>query len=292
VEGAVFEAGVEVLKSNRPQLLHFGVADETAWEVGLACGGSIDIFVKPLDTEFFDALRSILEAEHAAVVATVVRGPDELLGCEMLIRENGNVTGSLNVDLDQQVIGLARDALAGGESHRVTLNEDIEVFLNVILPPPTLIAVGGVHITIALAALAKTLGYRTIVVDPRSAFGNEQRFPHVDRLVQLWPQEAFQQIPITHSTAIAMLTHDPKLDDPALKIALPSPAFYIGALGSRTTQAKRRQRLLEDGLTEAHLNRLHGPIGLEIGAGTPEEIAMSIMAEIVAARNRVTTLEK
>jgi xanthine dehydrogenase accessory factor len=172
----------------------------------------------------------------------------------------------------------------------VTLNEDVEVFLNVLLPPPTLIAVGGVHITIALAALAKTLGYRTIVVDPRSAFGNEQRFPHVDRLIQLWPEEAFQQIPITHSTAIAMLTHDPKLDDPALKVALPSQAFYVGALGSKTTQAKRRQRLLEDGLTEAHLNRLHGPIGLEIGAGTPEEIAMSIMAEIVAARNRVTTL--
>jgi len=136
-------------------------------------------------------------------------------------------------------------------------------------------------------ALAKTLGYRTIVIDPRSAFGNETRFPHVDQLIQSWPQEAFQQIPITRSTAIAMLTHDPKLDDPALKIALPSPAFYVGALGSKNTQAKRRQRLLDEGLTDEQLNRLHGPIGLKIGAGTPEEIAMSIMAEIVAARNNV-----
>src|SRR3989304_5452175 len=172
------------------------------------------------------------------------------------------------------------------------LNESIEIFLEVIPPPPTLIAVGGVHITIALMALAKTLGYRTVVVDPRSAFGSEARFPHVDQLIQLWPQEAFQQIPLTRSTAVAMLTHDPKLDDPALKIALPSPALYGGALGSKTTQAKRRQRLLENGVTEAQLNRLHGPIGLEIGAGTPEEIAMSIMAEIVSARNNDPLHEK
>jgi xanthine dehydrogenase accessory factor len=162
----------------------------------------------------------------------------------------------------------------------------MELFLELILPPPTVIAVGGVHITIALMSLAKTLGYRTVVVDPRSAFGSQARFPHVDQLIQLWPQKAFQQVPITRSTALAMLTHDPKLDDPALKIALSSPAFYVGALGSRTTQAKRRQRLLAKGLTEEQLDRLHGPIGLEIGAGMPEEIAMSIMAEIVAVRNK------
>lgn len=287
VEGAVFESGVEALKSNRPQLLHFGVADETAWEVGLACGGSIDIFVKPLDTEFFDALHSLLVEEHPAVVVTVVRGPQDILGCEMLVREDGSVKGSLHANLDGQAIDLARGALAQRESRRVMLNDDTEVFIDVQLPPPTLIAVGGVHITIALMSLAKTLGYRTIVVDPRSAFGNEERFPNVDRLIQLWPQEAFQLIEITHSTAIAMLTHDPKLDDPALKIALPSPAFYVGALGSKTTQAKRRQRLLADGLTESQLKRLHGPIGLDLGAKTPEEIAMSIMSEIVATHNNV-----
>jgi xanthine dehydrogenase accessory factor len=287
VEGAVYETGVEVLKSNRPQLLHFGVADETAWEVGLACGGSIDVFVKPLDEEFFQALRAVLVEEKPAVLLTVVRGPDELLGREMLVEENGSVTGSLGDDLDPQGIELARETLTQGESRRVMLSEEIEIFLEAILPPPTLIAVGGVHITIALMALAKTLGYRTVVIDPRSAFGNQERFPNVDRLIQRWPDEAFQEIPPTRSTAVAMLTHDPKLDDPALKIALPSPAFYVGALGSKTTQAKRRQRLLEDGMTEEQLDRLHGPIGLDIGAGTPEEIAMSIMAEIVAARNSV-----
>ena len=286
VEGAVFEEGVEALKKNRPKLLHFGVADETAWEVGLACGGSIDIFVKPLDTELFKSLRSTLVDEQPAILVTVVKGSDEILGREMLVRDDGNVMGSLRHDLNEQALGLAKETLAGGESRRVMLNADTEVFIEVILPPPMLIAVGGVHITIALMALAKTLGYRTVVVDPRTAFGSEERFPNVDQLIPLWPQEAFQKIPITRSTAIAMLTHDPKLDDPALKIALRSQAFYVGALGSKTTQAKRRQRLLDEGLTEEQLNRLHGPIGLEIGAGTPEEIAMSIMAEIVAARNK------
>jgi xanthine dehydrogenase accessory factor len=286
VEGAVFEEGVESLKKNQPKLLHFGVADETAWEVGLACGGSIDIFVKPLDTNLFTPLRSTLIEEKPAVLVTVVKGSNELLGHEMLVRDDGSVSGSLSDDLNATALNLAKETLANGESRRAMLNENVEVFAEAILPPPTLIAVGGVHITIALMALAKTLGYRTVVVDPRTAFGNEERFPNVDQLIPLWPQEAFKQIPITRSTAVAMLTHDPKLDDPALKVALPSPAFYIGALGSKTTQAKRRQRLLDVGITEEQLNRLHGPIGLEIGAGTPEEIAMSIMAEIVAARNK------
>jgi xanthine dehydrogenase accessory factor len=288
VEGAVFEAGVETLKTKQPQLLHFGVADETAWEVGLACGGSIDIFVKPLDKEIFASLRSVLVEERPAVTVTVVRGPKDVLGREIILKENGSVAGTLNADLDEQALSLAREALANGESQRAMVNEAVEVFIEAVLPPPTLIAVGGVHITIALMSLAKTLGYRTVVVDPRSAFGNEERFPNVDRLIQLWPEEAFQLFPITRSTAIAMLTHDPKLDDPALKIALPSHAFYVGALGSKNTQAKRRQRLLDEGLTEAQLNRLRGPIGLEIEAHTPEEIAISIMAEIVATRNNAS----
>ena len=285
VEGAVYEEGVQALKLNRPKLLHFGVADETAWEVGLACGGSIDIFVRPLETEIFKPLRAVLTEEDTAVLITVVRGPDNIVGHELLLTEDGRLNGTISEELNEHALNLGREALAQGESRRVMLNDDIEVFIEVILPPPTVIAVGGVHITIALMALAKTLGYRTVVIDPRSAFGNEERFPNVDQLIQKWPEEAFEQVPISRATAIAMLTHDPKLDDPALKIALPSSAFYVGALGSKTTQSKRRQRLLDEGLTEEQMNRLHGPIGLEIGAGTPEEIAMSIMAEIVAARN-------
>ncbi len=283
VESAVFEEGVEALKSNRPKLLHFGVADETAWEVGLACGGSMDVFVKPLDMDFFQAVCSVLQGEQTAVSVTIVRGPDELLGREMLVEESGAVMGSLGGVLDELALNLVKKTLSGGESHLTSLTEDVDVFVDLILPPPTLIAVGGVHITIALMSLAKTLGYRTVVIDPRAAFGNKTRFPVIDRLIPLWPEEAFQQIPLTRSTAVAVLTHDPKLDDPALKIALVSPAFYVGALGSKTTQAKRRQWLLAQGLSDVQLNRLHGPIGLEIGAQTPEEIALSIMAEVVHA---------
>ena len=286
VEGAVFEAAVEALKTNRPQLLHFGVADETAWDVGLACGGSIDIFVNPLDAGFFQTLRSVLDDEIPAALVTVIGGSDEKVGREILIHGNGEVIAASVDGQAVEVVELSMHSLADGKTQRILLEDGIELFIEPLLPPPTLIAVGGVHITIALMELAKTLGYRTVVVDPRKAFGSGQRFPHVDRLIQSWPDEAFQQIPITSNTAVAMLTHDPKLDDPALKIALTSPAFYVGALGSRLTQSKRRQRLLEDGLTEEQLDRIHGPIGIAIQARTPEEIALSILSEIVAARNK------
>lgn len=292
VEAAVYEAGVEVLRSHRPQLLHFGVPDETAWGVGLACGGSIDIFIKPLNLQFFAAVRSALIAESPAVIATVIRGNAEVLGREMLLVENDPVIGRYDHGIGEQVLDLAKASLRQGLSRRVQLDDSTEVFLDALLPPPTLLAIGGVHITIALMSLAKTLGYRTVVIDPRRAFGSAERFPHVDQLIQAWPQQAFRQIPITRSTAIAMLTHDPRLDDPALKIALSSPAFYVGALGSKTTQAERRQRLLADGLTAEQLNRLHGPIGLDLGAGTPEEIAVAILAEIVAARNHTINSKK
>ncbi len=168
---------------------------------------------------------------------------------------------------------------------RLASGEDVRLFVDVVNPPPQLVMVGGVHIAIALASLAKTLGYRTVVIDPRRAFGNQERFPHVDRLIQAWPQEAFAQVTLTRSSAVAMLTHDPKIDDPALKIVLDSPAFYIGALGSRNTHEKRRQRLLAEGISEEKLARLHAPIGLELGGRTPEEIALAIMAEIVAVRH-------
>ncbi len=287
VEGAVFETGTEVIETGRPQLLHFGVADETAWEVGLACGGMIEVFVEPFDPALHEFWRGLLAGDHSAAVATVIKGQANLLGHKLRLDEGGNVSGELGGGLDEAATAAARAALAEGSSRRLSLGES-EIFIEVVLPPPTLVVVGGAHISIALTALAKTLGYRTIVVDPRRAFGSEARFPHVDKLIQEWPDEALSQIKLTSATAVAMLTHDPKLDDPALKVALPSPAFYVGALGSRTTQAKRRARLLAEGLTEAQLDRLHGPIGLEIGGRTPEEIALSVMAEIVAAKNGQT----
>jgi len=288
VEGAVFDTGVEVLQTGAPRLLHFGVADETAWEVGLACGGSIEVFVKALDPAFYHAVRAALLAERPFVAATVVRGSADQVGRELMLDDEGKTVGALGSGLEAAILPLARAALAEGRSGRqaVTIGaETVEIFLEVSLPAPTLVIVGGVHIAIALAALAKTLGYRAVVVDPRRAFGTEARFPHVDQLIQAWPDDALTQIGLTRSTAVAMLTHDPKLDDPALKLALPSPAFYVGALGSQKTQAKRRQRLLAEGLTDAQLARLRGPIGLDLGGRSPEEVALAIMAEIVAARN-------
>jgi xanthine dehydrogenase accessory factor len=286
VENAVYEAGIESLKTNRPQLLHFGVADETAWEVGLACGGSIDVFVKPLDKKFFELLRSVLENEEQAVHITVTRGPEEMLGHELLFHENGQVHGSLGGEWDGRVFKLAHETLANGISRRVVLNEDVEIFLEAILPSPTLMIVGGVHIAVSLTSMAKILGYQTVVIDPRKAWGNRERFPNTDQLIQAWPDDAFKQIHVTRSTAIVMLTHDPKLDDPALKFALNSPAFYVGALGSKSTHAKRRERLLSEGLSEEQLSRLHAPIGLDIGAQTPQEIALAVMAQIVNAHRK------
>ena len=291
VEGAVFESGVQTLKTGRPQLLSFGVADETAWEVGLACGGSIRVFVMPLDTAVYDAAREAVSGDRLAAVVTIVKGPGELLGRELLLRDDGSTAGSLGSELDEAALAAGRRAMEAGQSRQASVPragaDAVEVFVDVLMPAPTLIAVGGVHIAIALASIAKALGYRTIVVDPRRSFGSEARFPaeRVDRLIQEWPDDALTQVGLNRSTAVAMLTHDPKLDDPALKIALPSPAFYVGALGSQKTQVARRARLLAAGLTEAQVDRLHGPIGLDIGATTPEEIALAVMAQIVAARN-------
>ena len=289
IEGAVFDEGVAALKHGQGRLLHFGVADETAWEVGLACGGSIDVFVQPLAAGYYDTVKAALDRHAEFAVLTIVAGPR--LGQQLVLDAAGVQWSSLDAVIAAPAEQLARTALAEGRSQRQPLSDAnagiAEAFIEVVLPPPTLVAVGGVHITIALVALAKTLGYRTVVVDPRLAFGNEFRFPpgSVDQLIQEWPDEALAQVPLTRGTAVALLTHDPKLDDPGLKVALPSAAFYVGALGSTTTQAKRRQRLLADGLTPAQLDRLHGPIGLPLRAATPEEIALSIMAEIVKVRN-------
>jgi xanthine dehydrogenase accessory factor len=291
VENAVIEAGIQGIQTNQPQLLHFSVADETAWEVGLACGGSIDIFVRPLESESFQALRSTLINEMPVVYATIVRGSGDVLGRELLISENRIIAGSLGNEWGEAVLTIGIQALSQGNSQRVQLDEVTEVFLDVILPSPTLVVVGGVHIAMALVSLAKTLGYRTILVDPRKAWGNEERFPNVDVLIQSWIDKAFDGINITRSTAIAMLTHDPKLDDPASKIALKSPAFYVGALGSKVTNAKRYERLLNEGMSEEQLSRLHAPIGLDIGAQNPEEIALAIMSEVVKNFRKQNQLE-
>lgn len=285
VESAVIEAGQQVLAAGEPRHLHFGVADEAAWEVGLACGGSLNVFVERLDPEQFDFLYELIQAERPTGTVTVVEGDSRWLGRKLILDQErpDHRAGQL---VDDQLETLARSAAAPG-LHSLQLGEEqAEAFVDLIPPPPTLVVIGGVQIAIALSELARTMGYRTIIVDPRRAFASDARFPSVDRILRAWPAAAFEQIPLNRSTAVVTLTHDPKIDEPALKLALPSEAFYVGALGSRRTQARRRQRLLEQGLSEPQLDRLHGPVGLELGADTPQDIALSIMAEIVAVSNR------
>jgi xanthine dehydrogenase accessory factor len=288
VEGTVYETGRDVIKSGKPQLLHFGVANEAAWDVGLACGGSIDVFVQRLDPEWYEVIRPIIHADQSNVVATVICGPIDLLGRQMIVKDDGQTIGSIAPEIDRAVLAAVPDVLRTGQSQRQTIaaTESIEVFLDVIAPSPEIIVVGGVHIAIALTQLAKVMSYRTTVIDPRGVFGTDARFSHVDRLIHAWPDEALSQITLSGLSAVVMLTHDPKLDDPALKIALPSPAFYIGALGSQKTQEQRRQRMLAVGISKTDLAKLHGPIGIDLGGQTPEEIALAVMAEIVAVRNR------
>jgi xanthine dehydrogenase accessory factor len=286
VEGAVIDAGIEAMKNHRPRLMHFSVDDESAWNVGLACGGSVDIFVQPLEKQFFQSLRSIIIEDIPAALVTVVRGIPEILGREVLMKADGSIIGAIGYGWDEKVVELAGGTLSRGTSQLLPLNETTEIFIEAIQPQPTLIVVGGVHIAIALLSAAKNLGYHTILIDPRKAWGTEERFPYVDQLFRSWPEEAFRQISVSPSTAIVTLTHDPKIDDTALQIALRSPAFYVGALGSRSTQTKRRERLLEAGLTENLIDKLHAPIGMKIGAKTPEEIALAIMAEVVEVRHQ------
>ena len=286
IEGATVEAGLETLAAGRGQLLHFGVADETAWEVGLACGGSIDVFVQPLDPAHLEAVARLVRADAVFAVATLIQGPADQIGAALVLDEGGAlVHGGLPAEQMDEGLTAARAVLAAGQSKRVKLDDGTELFVEVSWPAPTLVVVGGVHTAITLTQLAQGIGYRTVVVDPRKAFGTRERFPHVDQLITEWPDDALTALGLTRATAIAMLTHDPKLDDPGLLVALRSPAFYIGALGGKSTQEQRRARLSAAGVSDEHLVRLRGPIGLDLGGRTPEEVAVSILAEIVAARN-------
>jgi xanthine dehydrogenase accessory factor len=285
VESEVVAQGQDVLASGKPRLLHFGVADETAWSVGLACGGKLEVFVAPLAPDLLATVQGWLAAERPGAVVTVVAGPTDLVGQQLLLDGSNQPGGILGAGVDEAAGAAARAALASGHSERIVLESaqgPLTLFIDVVLPPLTLLAIGGGHVTIALTQLAAVAGYRTIVVDPRRAFASAERFPHVDRLISAWPRQALQEIRITPATAVALLSHDPKIDDPALEAALASDAFYVGALGSRRTHEQRQARLLAAGLSEAALARIHAPIGLDLGAQSPEEVALAVMAEIVA----------
>ena len=298
VEGAVVEEALKVLKLGRPTLLHYGVADDTALEVGLACGGEIDIFVEPLapllapgpqgGPSAFDLLAHAIERGTPTVRLTVIRGPQAWVGHTLLMQQDGTALGSAAGELREALLPEARAALSAIASEPKSVHvagQEVEVFVESQLAPPTLAIIGAVHIAVELSQLAKVLGYRVLVIDPRRAFGTRERFPHVDVVSNLWPDKALAEEGLTPAAAVAVLSHDPKIDDPALVAALPSPAFYVGALGSQRTQRLRRERLRASGVSEEHLARMRAPIGLDLGGRSPAEIALSIMAEIVAVRS-------
>ncbi|GHO45637.1 xanthine and Co dehydrogenase maturation factor [Ktedonospora formicarum] len=239
----------------------------------------------------YEALRGALEKQRGAALATVVQGPNNI-GAKLLLLPGQAPQGNLGSEsLNQQVVPLAEQATWSGISatHTLTLPQgDYEVFIEGYAPPPTLIIVGAGHIAIPLTTFAKTLNYRVIVVDARAAFATPERFPHADELIVEWPDEALEKLDLNPSTAIAVLTHDPKFDEPTLKVVLAHKVGYVGAIGSRKTGAERAERLKQEGLSEEQVQRIHGPIGLNIGASSPEEIALAIMAEIVATRHGKT----
>lgn len=290
VEGAVIDASLEVLKSGEPTRLHFGVVDSEAWEVGLACGGEIEVFVRVFSRLQLETWKRALQTEQAFYSALLVSGPEKLLGKELILLEDGNILGGdFPISQQQSIVKAAGEVTTGGKSSSQTIETDKlgELFLYRVQIKPTLIIVGGVHIAVPLVNLAEIVGFEVIVIDPRRLFGTEERFPAVKQILSAWPEKAFNKVRINQSTAIVMLTHDPKIDDPALKIALNSRAFYIGALGSKKTHKKRVDRLTVDGVESEKLNLIHAPIGLDLGGGSPEEIALAIIAEVIKVWNSV-----
>jgi xanthine dehydrogenase accessory factor len=240
----------------------------------------------------FETLENLLHEEKGVAVATVVRGPDHV-GAKLLVLPGKRAQGTLgNATLDALVVEDAERAIWNGDAntHTYTIEEAtgalaFDVFIEGFPPPPTLIIVGAGHIAIPLTTFAKTLNYRVVVVDARAAFATRERFPHADELIVEWPDEVLQKMDLNPSTSIAVLTHDPKFDEPTLKVILNREVGYIGAIGSRKTSEERSERLKKAGVTDEQLGRIHGPIGLNIGATAPEEMALAIMAEIVATRH-------
>lgn len=252
IEGAVFEEAQKVLKAGEPKVAAFGVADEVAFEVGLACGGHIEVFVQPLSPV------------HEQLIAMLQR----------------NVPATLRTNLVTGEAELIEGAPSGSELAR----RDGDVFVEPFRRPAHLIIIGAIHIAIPLHRLAKLMGYRVTIVDARAKFATRERFPEADELIVAWPDEAMTRLQIDNSSYVVILTHDPKFDLPALRSVLGKEAGYIGAIGSRKTNQNRFDALRAEGFTEDQLARVHGPIGLDLGGRGAEETALGILAEITATR--------
>jgi xanthine dehydrogenase accessory factor len=264
VESEVVEAAREVLGGGEPRLLTFGITDDMALSVGLPCGGEIDVWIDEPDPTLLEELAVIARDERRAVFFVDLGD-----GSERLVPEGDN--------------DVADELIRAGHSKVIELHGK-RLFADVFGPPPRLFVYGAIDTADALCAAAKAIGWRTIVADARARFATRERLPHADEILVAWPEEALEQVAPDHTTAIIVLTHDDKFDLPLLTGALATDAYYIGAIGSRRNQARRRELLLEAGVDEADLERISGPAGLDIGAHTPAETALSMLAEVMAVR--------
>jgi xanthine dehydrogenase accessory factor len=295
VEGAVYELAAEVTATGQPVLRRYGISDNDAFAVGLTCGGIIDIFVEPASHERFSALGEIAEAvrtDTPVAVATIIEGPGEI-GSRRIIWEGDRSDGTLGAGdrLDQAVDDDARGMLAqgltgvrrygpDGERRR----DELAVFVQSFAPAPRMLVFGAIDFAAAVAKAGKFLGYRVTVCDARPVFATASRFPDADEVITDWPHRYLSGISTDERTVICVLTHDPKFDVPLLEVALRRPAAYIGAMGSRRTHEDRVARLREAGVSDAEISRLRSPIGLDLGARTPEETAVAIAAELIQLR--------
>ncbi|UTM37163.1 XdhC family protein [Rhodococcus pyridinivorans] len=299
VEGDVYELGRSVIDSGQPVLQRYGVSDDDAFSVGLTCGGIIDVFVERIDAASFPAFTDLLDSVRAGepvALATVTAHPDPAVrGRRMVVwrdRADGQLASSRMYDA---VVDDARGLLEVGRSGTLHYGTDGErrgegmsVFVNVFQPPPRLIVFGAIDFASAMARLGSFLGYTVTVCDARGVFATEARFPGAHEVIVDWPHRYLaaeaEAGRVDARTVITVLTHDPKFDVPLLEVALRLDVAYVGAMGSRRTHDDRMERLRETGLTEEELARLSSPIGLDLGARTPEETAVSIAAEIIALR--------
>ncbi|MET9497222.1 XdhC/CoxI family protein [Streptomyces sp. NPDC006552] len=299
VEGAVYELCREALESGEPVLERFGYSDDDAFAVGLTCGGVIDILVTPVRASD-EAVRGVLAAAlaaaatgEAAALARVVSGPAALMGRALLVRADGSVEGGFGAhpELDRTVAEEARAYLDAGRTATLEIGEQgsrcgapLTLLVESSVPPPRMIVFGAIDFASALVRIGRFLGYRVTVCDARPVFATAARFPDADEIVVEWPHEYLARTEVDARTVLCVLTHDAKFDVPLLQLALRLPVAYVGAMGSRRTHLDRNERLREVGVTELELARLRSPIGLDLGARTPEEVALSIASEIVAHR--------
>jgi len=272
IEGAVIGEALNSISDGQVRVLDFGVTNEQAWEVGLACGGDIKIFVEKADDG--DEVNRLANERPLATVTDIASGARSFV-------TGDDVDGDLT--LTDEMLENVRVALRDDKS-RIFDQDGQSLFVQVFNKPLRMLVVGAVHISQALVPMAQTAGFGVTVIDPRGSFATDARFPDVT-LIDEWPDDAMEELKPDARTAVVTLTHDPKLDDPALEVALKSDAFYIGSLGSKRTHASRLERLSELGFGEDDFARINGPVGLDLGATSPSEIAVSILGEIIAAKH-------